>query len=80
MPGFAVLKYKITIIFNEKLVEIHKGSFDYYHVQCKIKSKNSLIKIQEIPNWVQKPYFTKFHPSSIFFFNILKFKLKKMDI
>lgn len=37
VPGFAVLKYKITIIFNEKLVEIHKGSFDYYHVQCKIK-------------------------------------------
>lgn len=26
VPGFAVLRYKITIIFNEKLVEIHKGS------------------------------------------------------
>lgn len=61
MPRFAVLKHKITIIFNEKLVEIHKGNLITITYNALSKVDNAWIKIQEIPNWVQKPYFTKFH-------------------
>lgn len=64
MPGFAVLKHRITIIFNEKLVEIHKGNLITITYNALSKVDNAWIKIQEIPNWVQKPYCTKFHQST----------------